>query len=240
MKEKILELRRKGLTINEIVNELGCAKATVSYHINRNGLGGELKPRIYFKKEENVELVKQIKTLRLESKTYTEILSVVDITKDELKKICRRIKLNKPKGFDSIVLDKKEVLKKYLVLKSIRKTAISFGVDKSTIRRYIDDEHIIIKREKLKTKSQVVIDWRKRCKIKLVDYKGGCCERCGYSKSIAVLQFHHTDPSEKDFTISGRSYSFERLKKEVDKCILVCANCHLEIHEELRNNGLVA
>ena len=71
-------------------------------------------------------------------------------------------------------------------------------------------------------------------KIELVKYKGGCCEKCGYDKSYEALQFHHVNPSEKDFTISGKSYGVERLKKEVDKCVLVCANCHIEIHEELK------
>ena len=44
------------------------------------------------------------------------------------------------------------------------------------------------------------------------------------------MEFHHLDPNEKDFTISGKSWAFERLKKEVDKCILVCNRCHTEIH----------
>jgi hypothetical protein len=77
-----------------------------------------------------------------------------------------------------------------------------------------------------------VINWRKRTKIKLVEYKGGKCERCGYDKYPEVLEFHHKDPNEKDFSISGKSWSFERLKKEVDKCILLCANCHRETHIE--------
>jgi predicted HNH restriction endonuclease len=37
---------------------------------------------------------------------------------------------------------------------------------------------------------------------------------------------------EKDFSISGKTLSFEKMKKEVDKCILVCSNCHSEIHSE--------
>jgi predicted HNH restriction endonuclease len=66
----------------------------------------------------------------------------------------------------------------------------------------------------------------------LIDYKGGECEICGYSKCDSALQFHHKDPTEKDFTISGKSLSFDRLKEEVDKCMLVCSNCHAEIHEK--------
>ena len=64
----------------------------------------------------------------------------------------------------------------------------------------------------------------------LVEYKGGACERCGYNKCIAALEFHHLDPSTKEFGLTGNTYSLERQKAEADKCILVCANCHREIH----------
>jgi predicted HNH restriction endonuclease len=47
------------------------------------------------------------------------------------------------------------------------------------------------------------------------------------------LQFHHRDPSQKDFQISGSTKGYETLKKEVDKCLMVCANCHTEIHSEV-------
>lgn len=72
---------------------------------------------------------------------------------------------------------------------------------------------------------------RQRLKEKLVEYKGGKCVKCGYDKCITALEFHHLDPDCKDFTISsGDVIAFEKAKKEVDKCILVCANCHREIH----------
>ena len=96
-------------------------------------------------------------------------------------------------------------------------------------------EEYIIKRKK--DQSRNVVSWRQRTKVKLVEYKGGCCQICEYKKSIGALEFHHIDPNEKDFSISGKSYSFERLKKEVDKCILVCSNCHIEIHEEIKKFG---
>lgn len=70
-------------------------------------------------------------------------------------------------------------------------------------------------------------------KQKCVEYKGGCCEICGYNKSNSALQFHHLKPNEKKFNISEyrtRAFSDE-IKKELDKCMLVCANCHFEIHD---------
>lgn len=72
---------------------------------------------------------------------------------------------------------------------------------------------------------------RKRLKEKLVEYKGGKCEICGYDKCITALEFHHINPDEKDFGIGCKNVlSFEKCKKEVDKCMLVCSNCHREIH----------
>lgn len=74
---------------------------------------------------------------------------------------------------------------------------------------------------------------RRELKILAIEYKGGKCVECGYNKSPAALEFHHLDPSQKDFGISkkGTTCSLEKIKPELDKCILVCANCHREIHE---------
>lgn len=79
-----------------------------------------------------------------------------------------------------------------------------------------------------------VRDQRQKLKEKLVIYKGGKCEICGYNRCISALDFHHLDPSKKDFGIAkGNVMSFDKAKKEVDKCILVCATCHREIHHNL-------
>jgi len=69
-------------------------------------------------------------------------------------------------------------------------------------------------------------------KQKCIDYKGGKCIKCGYDKYNGALEFHHIEQTEKDFTISHlKSYSFDDfVKKELDKCILLCSNCHKEEH----------
>lgn len=77
---------------------------------------------------------------------------------------------------------------------------------------------------------------KRKNKIKklLVEYKGGKCQipSCRYNRSMRALKFHHLNPDEKDFGVSGNHcHSLELLKKEVDKCILVCGNCHDEIHD---------
>ena len=73
---------------------------------------------------------------------------------------------------------------------------------------------------------------REILKQKAVEYKGGKCSVCGYSKTNAALEFHHTDGSTKEFGIGANGYtrSWGKVKEELDKCILVCANCHRELH----------
>jgi len=71
---------------------------------------------------------------------------------------------------------------------------------------------------------------RKKIKEKSIEYKGGKCNRCGYNKCVSSLGFHHLNDSKKEFGIAGNNFSWERIKKELDKCELVCANCHGEIH----------
>ncbi len=74
---------------------------------------------------------------------------------------------------------------------------------------------------------------RKKIKSMAIEYKGGQCCVCGYSKCSAALDFHHKLGEEKLFGLglNGMTRSWERTKAEVDKCVLVCANCHREIHE---------
>lgn len=83
---------------------------------------------------------------------------------------------------------------------------------------------------------------REKIKLDLINYKGGKCEICGYNKCLSALEFHHINSNEKDFGISEKGYtrSLEKNKEEVDKCILVCANCHREIHENLITNGAIS
>lgn len=72
-------------------------------------------------------------------------------------------------------------------------------------------------------------------KIELIEYKGGKCEKCNYDKNIAAFEFHHLDPKDKKFQLDSRHLSNTNiidLKTEVDKCILLCANCHRELHNK--------
>ncbi len=158
MKEKILRLRKNGLTYDEIKKELGCSKSTISYHCRKNGLNDsnyKFKP----KDEESEEM----------QKIYDECGSIREVAK--------RVERNRG------------------------------GISKYITKKKMTEE------ERKKNNSKKVISWRKRTKLKLVEYKGGKCQECGYNKCVQALDFHHLDPKEKDFSISGKSWSFERLKK---------------------------
>ncbi len=81
--------------------------------------------------------------------------------------------------------------------------------------------------------------YRSKIKEKAILYKGGSCIKCGYNKCFRSLDFHHRDPLQKDFSIGesrgGKKIvrNWEKLTPELDKCDLLCRNCHGEVHAEL-------
>ena len=86
-----------------------------------------------------------------------------------------------------------------------------------------------------KNANYVINARRKAVKKMLVNKKGGKCEICGYNKSLRALQFHHIDSKEKDFVLSHLTINKNNIiksKNEIEKCQLLCANCHAELHEE--------
>jgi len=74
---------------------------------------------------------------------------------------------------------------------------------------------------------------RKKLRMMAIAYLGNQCQMCGYNKCKSALDFHHRNPKMKDFGLSqnGMTRSWEKTKTELEKCVLVCANCHREIHD---------
>lgn len=79
---------------------------------------------------------------------------------------------------------------------------------------------------------------RQKNKAKAIIYKGGKCEKCDIEyngTNGCIFDFHHIDPSLKDYSVSiilyNRTFS-DKIKKELDKCILLCSNCHRLIHNK--------
>lgn len=75
-----------------------------------------------------------------------------------------------------------------------------------------------------------VVEFRQRRKLWAVEAFGGKCGVCGYSKCVEALDFHHTDPTIKEFAPSASTASREVYVEELRKCVCVCSNCHREIH----------
>lgn len=76
-----------------------------------------------------------------------------------------------------------------------------------------------------------VIKCRKQNREDILYIHGNKCNICGYNKYNGALEFHHLDKNEKDFDVSSRNISsFERGLEESKKCILLCSNCHKEVH----------
>lgn len=70
-------------------------------------------------------------------------------------------------------------------------------------------------------------------KLEIIQSMGGKCSRCGYADNLAAFHFHHVDPSQKGFRLDLRAISnrtIDAVLLEVDKCILLCADCHAETH----------
>lgn len=70
-------------------------------------------------------------------------------------------------------------------------------------------------------------------KLELIETRGGGCEVCGYRRNVAALVFHHRDASAKCFEVDARALanrSVEACMAEVEKCTLLCQNCHAEEH----------
>jgi hypothetical protein len=80
----------------------------------------------------------------------------------------------------------------------------------------------------------VTKEYNTKRKQAAVDYKGGKCVKCGYNKCLGALEFHHRDPEAKEFAIC-KKWSLEKMKAELDKCDLVCSNCHKETHYTMQH-----
>lgn len=90
--------------------------------------------------------------------------------------------------------------------------------------------------------SERVISWRKRTKLKMISSMGGRCQACGYKACVEALEFHHIDPSQKEIAFGkmrANPVGIAKVFEELKKCILLCANCHREVHSGIRELPMV-
>ena len=117
--------------------------------------------------------------------------------------------------------------------KKKRKKDREYGAKYAEYARRKAKEHYYANKEE---KQRYILEYQMRKKIKGVEYLGGKCIRCGFDHPSA-LQFHHRDPSQKLFNITSKELSMPRkypwgtrIIPELDKCDLLCSNCHFLEH----------
>ncbi len=98
--------------------------------------------------------------------------------------------------------------------------------------KFVNKGNGVLSRSKCKRchNQKTILRFRKY-KLMAVQYKGGECVECGYNRCAGSMHFHHRDPTEKDINWKKmRHWSLDKIKEELDKCDLMCGNCHGEIH----------
>lgn len=92
-----------------------------------------------------------------------------------------------------------------------------------------------------KSNAENVATWRRRLKALLVEEAGGRCFDCGVEGPPYIFDFDHREPGEKAFAVSqtGATVSLKRVREEIEKCDLVCANCHRHRTHRQRCSGCV-
>ena len=171
------------------------------------------------------EVKQQVIQLKQLGKSYNQISEELRIGKGSISNICKEAGLGQI--YIELTPDKiEECQKLYDEIRNIKTVAKLVNISYKRLRE------VITFKTSTKTDYDYVKDRRRKVKELLVNYKGGKCEICGYDKCLGALDFHHLDPNEKEFSISSSNIykNIDKLKEEVDKCILVCANCHREIH----------
>jgi predicted transcriptional regulator len=115
--------------------------------------------------------------------------------------------------------------------------AIRNGADHviRTCRRHGRTEYALVGSERRprckRCRAEAVARRRRRVKAILVEEAGGACVLCGYNDSLSALEFHHRDPTQKEFGVAmrGITRAIDAVRAEAKKCVLLCSNCHAEV-----------
>lgn len=188
----------------------------------------------------SVSLKEKILELRNSGKKYDEIQAELKCSKGTISYHCKKNGLGGNDRRDTLTVDEISSLNVFYKIHTIEECMVEFNISKSTVVKHTKNKSVKLTDDEIKKRNYNKVKvHRQKIKEKAVEYKGGKCSNCGYNKCIWAFEFHHLDPSEKDFGISKYStLSWNRIKVELDKCIMLCANCHRELHYEIYLNGL--
>lgn len=178
---------------------------------------------------------KEVIKLRKQGWTFPQIKKELTIPLSTISTICRKVGLNVNPKHRPISLE--EIANWQLLYDtglSVQEVAKQVNRARNTVR-----VRIITRKQNERTESyteymsKYIYNYKKRIKNILVKEHGGKCTQCGYDKNVKALQFHHLDPKQKLFGLASTTQSLDKCRKEMKKCILVCANCHIELEDEI-------
>ena len=185
-----------------------------------------------------ISLKQKILVLLKQGKSYPQIKRKLRCAESTISYHSKRSGIKSKHLIKTLTKQKLHLIKNFYKEHSRVETSKKFKISVTTISRHFLSPHpriLLSQKERRERNYFLVKNRRKRIKSRAVEYKGGKCEICKYSKCIQALEFHHKKPKTKDFSLSGtRTYaSWNKIKKELNKCTLVCSNCHREIHAAL-------
>jgi len=122
--------------------------------------------------------------------------------------------------------------------KSIKRKAQNLGLHRERVppnkSKSRQPQNVIDKRYYEKNKEEIYrrkMNRRKKLKEEAIKISGGKCSVCGYDKCLSALEFHHNhEDKEGHVSTFIKKGSRQKVLKEAEKCIILCANCHRELH----------
>lgn len=214
----LAELLGEGLSLAQIGRRLDRHESTVAYWVRKHGLA----PANAEKHESRGAVAREtLERLVITRRSVREIATEVDRSPGTVRHWLRRHGLCT--GQAARLLAYKDQQRR-LVLRCPRHGSTEFQRRSSGGYRC------------LKCQAEAVTSRRRRVKQLLVEEAGGACALCGYDRCIAALHFHHLDPAQKRFALSHRgvSRSLAKARREAQKCVLLCGNCHAEVEAGMR------
>lgn len=196
LKEQILELHKQGYNYTEIQSKLKCSKGTISYHCNSKS---------------KAKVQQTQKQLRKRNQTYIDNI--------KQKSFCQYCGCNNSKCLDFHHIDSstKDDKISQLVANRVPISKIQDEIDKCIILCANCHRELHYKYIKHKSTIRTLIE-----NIK----KQSFCSICGH-KGVASLSFHHTHDKKFDFgKLSHKEHGIDNLLIELEKCVLICENCH--------------
>lgn len=181
-----------------------------------------------------IEVQEKAVEMRKQGFTYEQIRKELNLAKNTVIKIMKAYDLSESKFETTEITEEllKIIQERYNEVGNIKIIAKEFHISAERLRR---NGLKINKPIKKFNNNDNSYQYRTKTKLQAIKYKGGKCIICGYDECPQALDFHHVNPNEKDYVLSGGTKSLEHLKPELDKCVLLCCRCHREVHAGYKN-----